>query len=324
MEQIREKSEWLYNIKANLKDRALNNIVEFMKSYIYGESIFRDKIENEEVKCCSCVKEELTSESKAAYREVIEEIIGKLEAGILIETNKFYEKLGMGEKLSSERYKGISKKLNDLIEDADIYSDKDKEYLYEMFIGIAVEKASIPVFQLRHKSEFEKDECGFGYKLFGYNRKLLKEFLVKSLDRGRYFVLDTMEYRELSQYKIPVTYYEVMRIIEPIDSMRELFAMYVWLLAAGLMEHKKSIKGLSAEQLVKYEKQQIRRAVDLYSDINMKEKITYGDIVLNINKVYGTQSVESMIKNYFKYDIEKYEKIDIGIIKQMLKSLCII
>ena len=324
MEQIREKSEWLYNIKANLKDRALNNIVEFMKSYLYGDSTFWDKVENEEVKCCSCVKEELTSESKAAYREVIEEIIGRLEAGVMIETNRFYERLGMSEKLSSDRYKGISTKLNELIDEADIYSDKDKEYLYEMFIGIAVEKASIPVFQLRHKSEFEKDECGFGYKLFGYNRKLLKEFLVKSLDRGRYFVLDTMEYRELSQYKIPVTYYEVMRIIEPIDSMRELFAMYVWLLAAGLMEHKKSIKGLSAEQLVKYEKQQIRRAVDLYSDINMKEKITYGDIVLNINKVYGTQSVESMIKNYFKYDIEKYEKIDIGIIKQMLKSLCII
>ena len=324
MEQIREKSEWLYNIKANLKDRALNNIVEFMKSYLYGDSTFWDKVENEEVSCGRCIKENITEETKAAYREVIEDIIGRLEAGVMIETNRFYERLGMSEKLSSERYKGISKKLNDLIEDADIYSDKDKEYLYEMFIGIAVEKASIPVFQLRHKSEFEKDECGFGYKLFGYNRKLLKEFLVKSLDRGRYFVLDTMEYRELSQYKIPVTYYEVMRIIEPIDSMRELFAMYVWLLAAGLMEHKKSIKGLSAEQLVKYEKQQIRRAVDLYSDINMKEKITYGDIVLNINKVYGTQSVESMIKNYFKYDIEKYEKIDIGIIKQMLKSLCII
>ena len=77
MEQIREKSEWLYNIKANLKDRALNNIVEFMKSYLYGDSTFWDKVENEEVKCCSCVKEELTSESNAAYREGIEEIIGR-------------------------------------------------------------------------------------------------------------------------------------------------------------------------------------------------------------------------------------------------------
>ena len=138
MEQIREKGEWLYNIKANLKDRALNNIVEFMKSYLYGDSTFWDKIENEEVSCRCCIKENLTEETKAAYREIIEDIIGILEAGVMIETNRFYERLGMSEKLSSDRYKGISTKLNDLIDAADIYSDKDKEYLYKMFINLVI------------------------------------------------------------------------------------------------------------------------------------------------------------------------------------------
>lgn len=319
-----QRGEWLYNIKANLKDRALNNIVEFMKSYLYGDSTFRDKVENEEVSCGCCIKENLTEETKAAYREVIEDIIGRLEAGVMIETNIFYERLGMIEKLSSDRYKGISKKLNDLIEEADIYSDKDKEYLYEMFIGIAVEKASIPVFQLRHKSEFEKDECGYGYRLYGYNEKLLKEFLLKSLDRGRYFVLDTMEYRELSQYKVPVTYFEVLRITEPVESLKGVFGLFIWLLAAGLMEHNLTLKALTPDQLVKCEKKQLRRAVELLNHDIKEEWITYGDMILNMDKLYGSQSVESMIKNYFKYDIEKYEKIDIGTVKTMMKSLCII
>jgi len=321
---MKQSSEWLYNIKANLKDKALNNIAEFMNSYLYGELTFLDKVENEIVKCSEYINEELTADSMEIYREVIEEVISRLESGIMIETNRYYERLNMGEKLSLDRYKSISGKLNNLIEEADIYSNKDKEYIYEMFINTAVKKADIPVFQLKHKSEFEEDECGFGYRLYGYNRKLLKEFLIQSLDRGRHYVINTDESRELNQYNLPVTYFEVLRVTEIPVELQNIIYLFIWFFTSGLIHSNISIKNLTAEQLVKYEKKQVRRTIELYDSSLRYEGITYGDIVLNINKLYKNQSMESMVKSYCNCHNKKYEDINIELVESMLKSICAI